>query len=222
MPIPPFAVPEGVSQEGINKLAKIFKPIKIKGDKAFLIKTDDLDNSFLWDADKHLKPYDGSLYTLYKFHSVHSYGYQGMFKPSITEVLQQVPKIYTMLKEVFFEVIGPEDAHDLNMWIEHVRSGVHVATTTLYLPEPTLEVMAQLYHEHPESLRMETRFTPAMSAVRWMDTMEDKERLETMRFYCRTCGKRLGSEEKPLDLGMTPPEQNYCVQCEPDPKTHKN
>lgn len=179
MPIPPFAVPNTRSEEEIKELFKVFKPIKIKNNKASLIETKDLKNSFLWDADKHLKPYKGDLYTLYKFHSVHGYGYHGMFKPSITEVLQQIPQMYTFLKgPVYFEVIGPEDCHDLNMWIEHVHAGVHVATTSLYLSEPSLNVMSELYHTHPQTLSMEPHQTPVEGACLWIEAMKPEERVE--------------------------------------------
>jgi len=213
MPIPPFAVPQTTSAD-IKKLAKIFKPVKIKGDKAFLINCKDLENSFLWNAEENLKPYKGDLFTLYKFHSVHSYGYQGMFKPSITEVLAQIPGIYHFLKEAYFETVGPEDANDLNMWIEHIHAGVHVATTTLYTPEPSLDLMMKVYREHPESLSREGHVTNIVSAVRWMEAMKPEERLLAMRFFCHKCGVLLGTRERPITCDeVAPTGSEFCDEC---------
>jgi hypothetical protein len=61
----------------------------------------------------------------------HTFGYQGLFKPSIAEVLAQLP---AELPDdiVAFEVIGPESTSDLNKHIEELNEGFHVAETILY------------------------------------------------------------------------------------------
>jgi len=215
-------VPQTTSDEGVVKLFEIFKPIKVGlRDRAFRILpgADLFKHSFLWDAKLEEAPIKEDLYVLDKLWTVHSYGYQGMFKPSIAEVMQQIPKAYSKLKLVYFETVGPEDASDLNLWVDHVQAGVHVAKTTLYLPEPTGDVMARYWHEHPEMLRMERRVTGAMSAVRWLENLDLKDRMHAMRFFCQRCGKRLKNGKLNtgvLDLDMDPPDENYCEEHSPD------
>jgi hypothetical protein len=60
---------------------------------------------------------------------LHRYGYHGFFKPSIAEVLCQMP---AGLDADFFEVIGPETAEDLNNELDALKAGFHVATTIFY------------------------------------------------------------------------------------------
>jgi hypothetical protein len=62
----------------------------------------------------------------------HAYGYYGMFKPSIAEVLAQIPEEYVD-KIVAFEIIkSPETAKDFNYDLAAFNAGYHVATTRLY------------------------------------------------------------------------------------------
>lgn len=212
MPIPLFAVPAITSDEA-ERLFKTIKPIRIKGDKAFLITTKDLNNSFLWNAEKESKPYKGDLYVLDRLHTVHSYGYHGMFKPSITEVLAQIPKQYTYLKEVYFETVGPEDAHDLNLWIEHVHAGVHVARTVLYVPEPSMHLLSALWHSHPETLNMSANHEgPATSAIRWLEAMKPEDRVVALRFFCQKCGELLG-QTTPIETDPNKPAITICNKC---------
>lgn len=62
----------------------------------------------------------------------HGYGYYGMFKPSIAEVLAQIPDVLAQ-RVVAFEIIGrPESAADLNDHPDALNDGYHVATTRLF------------------------------------------------------------------------------------------
>ncbi len=191
MPIPPFAVPPITSDEA-ETLSKIFKPIKIEDNKAELIQQEGIDlfrHSFLWSPK--LNPYKGDLFTLDSFWSVHDYGYQGIFKPSLAEVYAQIPACYHKLELCYFETIGPEDCHDLNLWIDHVNAGVHVAKTILYLPEPTGRVMAKYWYENKDMLNLTCGGTKSeLSATRFLDSMHPDARLEVMANYCPMCGNR--------------------------------
>lgn len=63
----------------------------------------------------------------------HGYGYYGMFKPGIAEVLAQIPEELTD-SVVAFEIIkAPETSDDLNREQEALNAGYHVATTRLYV-----------------------------------------------------------------------------------------
>lgn len=57
--------------------------------------------------------------------------YYGIFKPSIAEVLAQIPE-ELIEQTVAFETIGPADADALNKERDALNAGFHVATTRLY------------------------------------------------------------------------------------------
>ncbi len=61
----------------------------------------------------------------------HRYGYYGFFKPSVAEVLAQIP-VGLIEKTVAFESIGPQNAKDLGKHTAALNAGFHVATTHLY------------------------------------------------------------------------------------------
>jgi hypothetical protein len=180
--MPPFKVPHTTTDEQVTELAKKFLPIRLKGNKAFLLehKADLFNQSYTWDAKE--KPYKGDLYVLDRLWTVHTFGYQGFFKPSIAEVIQQIPRCYDKLKVLYFEIIAPEDASDLNLWIEHIHAGVHVAKTNLYVPEPSSQLMAGYWHENRDMLHMHgaNDMTPAQFAIEWIERLRAEDRLEVL------------------------------------------
>lgn len=111
-----------------DKLKQLFSKIKpvVRKDGCnglYYIKDVDLRNvAFTWSPEitedaTGLKPFK----TIITFHK---YGYQGMFKPSIAEVLAQIPKRYTN-KCVAFEI-------DKNVKID-TKNSCHISNTTLYM-----------------------------------------------------------------------------------------
>lgn len=62
--------------------------------------------------------------------TLHTFGYYGMFKPSIAEVLAQAPD--DLHEYVAFSIQGPEDADDLGRDQAALDAGFHVATVTYY------------------------------------------------------------------------------------------
>jgi hypothetical protein len=63
--------------------------------------------------------------------TLHTYAYHGFFKPTIAEVLSQIPEEY-LGQVIAFETHGPETADDLNSEWELLNEGYHVAETILY------------------------------------------------------------------------------------------
>ncbi|MEK7628729.1 MAG: hypothetical protein AAB421_04930 [Patescibacteria group bacterium] len=62
----------------------------------------------------------------------HGFAYHGFFKPSVAEVLAQIPKEH-LDSVVAFEILdSPQTASDLNAEHEALNAGYHVATTRLY------------------------------------------------------------------------------------------
>jgi hypothetical protein len=65
-------------------------------------------------------------------HTLHTWGYYGLFKPSLAEVLSMISVSAVIDGVVAFETIGPDDASDLNRQWTAVNAGYHVANTILY------------------------------------------------------------------------------------------
>ena len=121
-----------VSKEEIEKRSERIKPVvKFDSNLSFIKPVDLFGIAYTWDPEpagraKGLKP-------LCDITTYHTYGYYGFFKPSIAEVLAQIPKEY-LDKVVAFEIINsPGTADDLNRESAALNAGYHVATTRLYV-----------------------------------------------------------------------------------------
>ncbi|MBN1326214.1 hypothetical protein JW977_04545 [Candidatus Falkowbacteria bacterium] len=134
-------IPE-ISEEKLNKLCQRIKPVirfSRKGKKLFrssvgaprYIKQVDPHDAFLWDP-KLGKKVKG-LKRLSDIFTYHTFAYASFFKPSIAEVIAQIPEDL-LDKVVAFEIIGgPRTSDDLNNNPEATHAGYHVATTRLYI-----------------------------------------------------------------------------------------
>lgn len=126
-------IPE-LSEELLQDLARRIRPVvRDQSQRLRFIEAVDLRTvSFTWnpnftDAADHLVD-------VVRIRTLHTYAYYGFFKPTIAEVLAQIPA--EMVPEVSaFETIGPFDATDLNREIGALNAGFHVAMTTLYREE---------------------------------------------------------------------------------------
>lgn len=119
-----------VPKERICELAKRIKPVVRFTSGLHYIKPVDLFTiAFTWDPKRASKA--KGLRKLRDITTYHTYGYHGFFKPSIAEVLAQIPA--ELLGEaVAFETHGPDSVDDLNAHLEELNAGLHVACTTLY------------------------------------------------------------------------------------------
>jgi hypothetical protein len=127
------AIPER-PKEWISRWAKRIRPVMVHKDGLWTTKPCDLfDVAFSWDPkpDEEM-PRTAKVWR--KIHTLHTYGYHGFFKPSIAEVIAQIPE-EDLLRVRWFSVEGPDDAADLNMFHDVVNAGFHVAKTTLYHDE---------------------------------------------------------------------------------------
>lgn len=124
-------IPE-MSKEDVANRAERIKPCYRFGDVLKYIEPVDLyTTAFTWSPN----PAENAegLRPLNDITTYHSYGYYGFFKPSISEVLRQIPADIVD-KVVAFEIIkSPENSDDLNANIEALNAGYHVATTRLYI-----------------------------------------------------------------------------------------
>ena len=87
--------------------------------------------AFTWSPKLRNRIDEDLIEVLDLIQTYHSWAYYGFFKPSVAEVLAQIPK--ELRKQVVgFTCDGPRTASDLNMYSEALNAGYHVAATTLY------------------------------------------------------------------------------------------
>jgi hypothetical protein len=124
-----YKIPK-ITNERLNELVARIKPVVKNGKELHYIASCDLRNTaFTWDPV--LGQTAGRLMKLRTVRTLHTYGYYGFFKPSVAEVLAQIPEDLVD-KAIAFETIGPEDADALNKEKEALDAGFHVADTTFY------------------------------------------------------------------------------------------
>ena len=99
-------------------------------ERYYIKKVDPEKIAFTWDPKKTKRA--RKLKPLKDITTYHTYGYYRMFKPSIAEVLAQIPE-GLLAATIAFEIVErPETAADLDKHSEALNDGYHVATTRLY------------------------------------------------------------------------------------------
>ena len=123
-----------VKQDEIKARAERIKPVVSFSGKPYYIKEVDLFNiAYTWEPKQDV-PAEG-LKVVKTITTYHGYGYYGFFKPSIAEVLAQIPA-ELLDKVVAFEIVNsPSTVEDLNKHKVELDAGYHVAETALYVKE---------------------------------------------------------------------------------------
>ena len=119
-----------ISDERVEEMGKIIKPLVVrKGQLCYIKPCDPRKVAFSWDP-KVTKIARG-LRKICEIPTYHTFGYYGMFKPSIAEVLAQIPEEFLNECSAFITK-GPETIDDLHAQMDVVNEGYHRAMTTLY------------------------------------------------------------------------------------------
>ena len=136
-PVNKLSIPK-ISDEKICELSKAIQPLFKTGENKelhWMKPVDPRNVAFTWDSESagaatKVEPYK-------TIRTLHTYGYYGFFKPSIAEVLAQLPEeeIGTV---VGFSTDGPNDVDELNKEKEALNQGFHVGKTTLYRLKPNV------------------------------------------------------------------------------------
>ena len=133
-------IPE-MPEDDIRRLAETIKPIVrfaegkeglFRSEQGFPYRIEPVDlfkTAYTYDP-KPTTRFEGELVPLRDITTYHSYGYYGCFKPSVAEVLAQIPDDIVDQVVAFEIVWSPETAADLRG--EAVNAGYHEATTRLY------------------------------------------------------------------------------------------
>jgi hypothetical protein len=127
----PYELPP-ITDEKLAELYARIKPLvrsEEDGELYYIADVDPRKIAFPWSPE--LQDKAEGLKALGSFVTLHTWGYYGLFKPSVAEVLCQMP-VGFLDDAVAFEVAGPEDSNDLNRESEALNAGFHVARTTVY------------------------------------------------------------------------------------------
>lgn len=124
-----------VSEDRIRELAEKIKPVvRIDGKQRYIKPVDLFRVAFTWEPKPaFFEP--KNLTTLKDITTFHGWAYYGFFKPSIAEVLAQIPEELTD-KVVAFEIVeSPQSASDFYKTDESraaFNDGFHTAKTRLF------------------------------------------------------------------------------------------
>ncbi len=123
----PFEIPKKSDEELQTLVAKYQPLVRREGALRQVVLCNLRNESFIWDPICTEKA--PSLTEVCRVPTLHTYGHPSLFKPSIADVLCQVPD---GLEANFFEIVGPDDTGDLNTERAALNRGFHVATTIFY------------------------------------------------------------------------------------------
>ncbi|MCL5006851.1 MAG: hypothetical protein M1153_01775 [Patescibacteria group bacterium] len=96
----------------------------------YIAPVDPFNRAYTWDP-KPTSLADG-LEPVCDIQTYHSYGYYGIFKPSVAEVLAQIPPELRNAVRAFEIISRPMTVGDLNRNQAALSAGYHVAVTRLY------------------------------------------------------------------------------------------
>lgn len=131
-------IPKITDEELLKRYAKI-KPIVDIGGKKYFLREFTLKElrsfSYIWkkDEDKTQEVNMEEYVSIGEdFECLHTYGYYGLFKPSIAEVLSQIKDIDVELVDAFEIIKSPETMEDFGKNINAFNQGFHSSIVRLY------------------------------------------------------------------------------------------
>lgn len=134
--MPAFSIPK-ISNARLEELAARIKPVaRGPGGVAFWVQPTAHPRNESYTYDIKFGKEALGLIGLVTIRTLHAFNYHGMFKPSIAEVLAQIPHDLIDKVGAFEIVVRPENASDLNLYRAELNAGFHVAETMLYEVEP--------------------------------------------------------------------------------------
>ena len=130
-------IPE-IDEKELRELYKKIKPITTINGRKYLLKhylMNSLRNtSYYWvqDRDKTRRIKDEDIKTIEEFICLHKFSICTDFKPSIAEILSQVPK--HLIDEIdYFEIVEvPKDIYDVKRYPEAYENGYHLSRVRTY------------------------------------------------------------------------------------------
>ena len=136
--LPEKLVMPKVDDKKLAELYKTLKPIVTIDEVKYFLKEftfEELRNqSYIWNRHEDIRDVvdPNRLETVEDFLCLHEYGYYGLFKPSIAEVLSQVPE-KTIEEANAFEIIElPKTRRDIFKYPEVIDNGFHLSRVRSY------------------------------------------------------------------------------------------
>lgn len=122
----------------LKELYQLLKPIVTIDEIKYLLREFTLqelrNQSYIWNRheDKRDVVDPSRLETVDDFLCLHTWGYYGLFKPSIAEVLSQAPESVIEQANTFEIIESPETREDVFKYKEVIDNGFHLSKVRAY------------------------------------------------------------------------------------------
>lgn len=130
-------IPE-INDKRLKELYQLLKPIVTIDEMKYLLREFTLqelrNQSYIWNRheDKRDVIDPNKLETVDDFLCLHTWGYYGLFKPSIAEVLSQAPESVIEQANTFEIIESPETREDVFKYKEVINNGFHLSKVRAY------------------------------------------------------------------------------------------
>ncbi len=130
-------IPE-INDKRLKELYQLLKPIVTIDEMKYLLREFTLqelrNQSYIWNRheDKRDVIDRNKLETVDDFLCLHTWGYYGLFKPSIAEVLSQAPESVIEQANTFEIIESPETREDVFKYKEVIDNGFHLSKVRAY------------------------------------------------------------------------------------------
>ncbi len=130
-------IPE-IDDKRLKELYHLLKPIVTIDEMKYLLREFTLqelrNQSYIWNRheDKREIIDSNKLETVDDFLCLHTWGYYGLFKPSIAEVLSQAPESVIEQANTFEIIESPETREDVFKYKEVIDNGFHLSKVRAY------------------------------------------------------------------------------------------
>ena len=130
-------IPE-INDKRLKELYQLLKPIVTIDEMKYLLREFTLqelrNQSYIWNRheDKRDVVDPNKLEIVDDFLCLHTWGYYGLFKPSIAEVLSQAPESVIEQANTFEIIESPETREDVFKYKEVIDNGFHLSKVRAY------------------------------------------------------------------------------------------
>lgn len=130
-------IPE-IDDKRLKELYQLLKPIVTIDEMKYLLREFTLqelrNQSYIWNRHENKRDIVDSsrLETVDDFLCLHTFGYYGLFKPSIAEVLSQAPESVIEQANTFEIIESPEIREDVFKYKEVIDNGFHLSKVRAY------------------------------------------------------------------------------------------
>ncbi len=127
-----------IDDKRLKELYQLLKPIVTIDEMKYLLREFTLqelrNQSYIWNRheDKRDIVDSSRLETVDDFLCLHTFGYYGLFKPSIAEVLSQAPESVIEQANTFEIIESPETREDVFKYKEVIDNGFHLSKVRAY------------------------------------------------------------------------------------------